>query len=303
MSGSDPQTDRVVRAWLEDGVTQFPDRLLDGVLDQLPGTRQRQPFRLAGRFAHMNGSLRIALAGIAAVVVVAGGAYLFAGGNIGAPVASPTPTPTASPTPTATPAPSEVAHADKIPERDIALEPGSYSVYSALNQAELRVTLTVPDGWSSHEGWYVTRGPILTDDTGASVAIWTPDHGITSVYPDPCATAIEYAGSDPEKLVTVLAASTMNVGGPPTPITIGEYTGWELHLATDPNIDVSTCAGEDHLVPWGGRWIQPGTEQTIWILDVEGSRVVIEAAAERLADETQRSEMERVLQSTTIELN
>lgn len=297
MSGSDRQTDRIVRAWLEDGVTQFPDRLLDGVLDQLPATRQRQPSWLTGRFALMSTSLRIALAGAVAVVVVAGGAYLFAGRNAGAPVATPTPTPVTTPSPTADP------RADQIPERDIALEPGPYSYYETLDQGELRVTLTVPDGWTSHEGWYVYRAPILVDDSGVSVAVWSPTHGISLVFPDPCGSQTRSSGTTADELVAVLEDTNMVVDGPASPISVDGFTGMEIHLATDDGIDVSKCAGVDHLTPWWGRWTAAGTEQTLWIFDVAGGRVVVEAAAEPLADATQRSQMEQVLRSVRIEVN
>ena len=33
---------RIVRSWLEEGVTVLPDRVLDAVLDQLPTTHQRR---------------------------------------------------------------------------------------------------------------------------------------------------------------------------------------------------------------------------------------------------------------------
>ena len=35
-------TTRIVRSWLENGVTDLPDRVLDTVLDQLPATPQRR---------------------------------------------------------------------------------------------------------------------------------------------------------------------------------------------------------------------------------------------------------------------
>ena len=39
---SDLDTARIVRSWLDEGVTQLPDRVLDAVLDQLPATHQRR---------------------------------------------------------------------------------------------------------------------------------------------------------------------------------------------------------------------------------------------------------------------
>ena len=39
---TDRDTTRIVRSWLEEGVTELPDRVLDAVLDQLPATPQRR---------------------------------------------------------------------------------------------------------------------------------------------------------------------------------------------------------------------------------------------------------------------
>ena len=45
---------RIVRSWLEDGVTVLPDRVLDAVLDQLPATHQRRAWWPARRFLTMS---------------------------------------------------------------------------------------------------------------------------------------------------------------------------------------------------------------------------------------------------------
>ena len=41
---------RIVRSWLEEGVTTLPDRVLDTVLDQIPATRQRRAWWPARRW-------------------------------------------------------------------------------------------------------------------------------------------------------------------------------------------------------------------------------------------------------------
>ena len=39
---TDRDVTRIVRSWLEEGVTALPDRVLDSVLDQVPATPQRR---------------------------------------------------------------------------------------------------------------------------------------------------------------------------------------------------------------------------------------------------------------------
>ena len=47
---TDRDTTRIVRSWLEEGVTALPDRVLDTVLDQVPATPQRRSWWPARRF-------------------------------------------------------------------------------------------------------------------------------------------------------------------------------------------------------------------------------------------------------------
>ncbi|MGH2392320.1 MAG: hypothetical protein ACRDGH_02330 [Candidatus Limnocylindria bacterium] len=96
MSRSERETTRIVRSWLEEGVTQLPDRVLDQVLDQLPTTPQRRATGLARRTFLMSNTARIALAAAAVVVVALIGYQFLAGPNTGGPGSVPSPTPTAT---------------------------------------------------------------------------------------------------------------------------------------------------------------------------------------------------------------
>ena len=77
---TDRETTRVVRSWLEEGVTRLPDRVLDVVLDQVPTTPQRRRFWSAWRPNQMNLYAKL-LAGAAAVLVVAFVGYQFLPGR------------------------------------------------------------------------------------------------------------------------------------------------------------------------------------------------------------------------------
>jgi hypothetical protein len=96
---ADRDITRVVRSWLEEGVTALPDRVLDVVLHQLPATPQRQPLWRAWRPSVMSSMVRVAIVAAAAVIVVAVGlTVLQTPGRRGGPLSSPSPTPTAQPT-------------------------------------------------------------------------------------------------------------------------------------------------------------------------------------------------------------
>jgi hypothetical protein len=92
---TDRETTRVVRSWLEEGVTVLPDRVLDTVLDQVPTTPQRRSGWSAWRSYRMNTYAKLAAAA-AAVVLVAVVGYQFLprnGGIGGQPTVTPSPSP------------------------------------------------------------------------------------------------------------------------------------------------------------------------------------------------------------------
>ncbi|HET7471598.1 MAG TPA: hypothetical protein VFJ71_00605 [Candidatus Limnocylindrales bacterium] len=93
---TDRETTRIVRSWLDEGVTKLPDRVLDAVLDQVPATPQRRSGWSAWRSYRMNTYAKI-VAAAAAVLVVGVAAYQFLprSGGVGGP--GPTTTPSPSP--------------------------------------------------------------------------------------------------------------------------------------------------------------------------------------------------------------
>ena len=93
---TDHDVERIVRSWMDEGVTQLPDRVLDLVLDQLPATPQRRPSWLARRTPTMNNYARLGLVAAAVLAVVIVGIGLFGRSlNVG-PSTSPTPSPSSA---------------------------------------------------------------------------------------------------------------------------------------------------------------------------------------------------------------
>lgn len=91
---TEQETTRVVRSWLEEGVTRLPDRVLDAVIDQVPATPQRRHQWSAWRPNQMNLYAKL-LAGAAAALVVAVVGYQFLPGRVpgtGSATVAPSPT-------------------------------------------------------------------------------------------------------------------------------------------------------------------------------------------------------------------
>ena len=93
---TDRETTRLVRSWLEEGVTRLPDRVLDVVLDQVPATPQRRSWWPAWRSNQMNTYAKL-IATAAAVLVVAVVGYQFLPGRSGPGGQTTTPSPTPAP--------------------------------------------------------------------------------------------------------------------------------------------------------------------------------------------------------------
>ena len=98
----DRDATRIVRSWLENGVTQLPDRVLDDVLREIPAIPQRRRSWGGATLPQLNRAAQFGLATAAVLLVVAMGLAVFASGRgVGGPIGGPTPTPT--PTPMALP--------------------------------------------------------------------------------------------------------------------------------------------------------------------------------------------------------
>ena len=257
-----------VESYLEDydGSTPLPETVRDAIRAELPLTRQRPAWWPARRFPDMNSFAKLSVA--AAVVVVAallGFNYLVAP-NIGSEgLGDSSPTPSPSPTP-ALPALS-----------GDALAPGTYRTVAG----DVDATLTVPDGWSNIQGYGVAKESGGAE-TFTAVVIWPSDVEAAHVYADPCRWRQDGfvrppVGPTVDDLATALANQPLRGDAEPVDVEVDGYAGKRIELSVPDDIDFANCdAGE--FQSWEGRTHQgPGQVDVLYILDVDGQRVVIDA--------------------------
>jgi large repetitive protein len=108
------ELDRVLGAFLADGIDELADRVIEAALDQVDHTSQRHPMRLPRRLQNMPVLTRVAAAAAIGVLAVGGAVYLLKPGQqgmTGGPGTTATPTPVETPAPStaATPAPTPTA--------------------------------------------------------------------------------------------------------------------------------------------------------------------------------------------------
>jgi hypothetical protein len=151
---------RIVRSWLEEGVTALPDRVLDTVLDQVPATPQRRPRWSPRRFAPMNRVFLTASAAAAVLVVVILGYNLLPrSGGVGTqPTVAPSPStnPSPSPSPAAPPITGPIVGTWTTGETTCAQQLAAIEAagYSTEQMTSVGVDLTCKNGIAvAGAGW------------------------------------------------------------------------------------------------------------------------------------------------------
>ena len=227
--------------------------------------------------------------------------------------AAPSVSPTASPT--AEPAPTYPMNIDDVPGDDFSpLEAETYFIepYST----DIQVFYTIPaEDWL---GWIGTFKPERGTDApyqlvGVSIV------NVTNLVQDGCTT---HAAADPpvgptvDDMAAALAAlSPFILTEPPSDVTVDGFSGKHLKL-TVPDLAVRVY-GEDtiftdcttfELKSWIGEplsyafhgYSYPGQVEEIWLLDVDGTRLMIEALWSPGSPEGDIAELRSILDSIDI---
>ncbi len=183
-----------------------------------------------------------------------------------------------------------------------AAEPEPY-VLKTLDldfDATYRVTMDLLDGYSGGDN-HVVRG---TDD-GQGISAWT----VANVYAEPC----RWVGTlldppiDPsvDGLVAGLASQRSLHASAATDVTLDGFTGKYMELTVPARIDLADCHDGEFRTwvdPTGGaRWLEPGQRDLLWIVDVDGSRLVIDAALGPDTTRQDRADRIQMVESIRIE--
>jgi hypothetical protein len=291
---TDRDVTRIVRSWLDEGVTALPDRVLDTVLDQVPATSQRRPWWPARRVQRMNTAPKLAFAAAAVVAVaVAGINFLPGKGGTGGPgVASPSPSSSPSSSPVALPASGTLA-------------PGTYSNDDPAMTQATHLTFTVPAGWTTREGF-------LKKQEGGPGEVFLSTWALTHVHSDSCqhtAKTMVDVGTSPAKLVSALLALKNRVVSEPTDTIVGGFPAKRLELSVPPTLDVSTCTF-GAIKNWpdpgpndgGGLCCgRPGFVDVVYVVDINGEALTVVARHLPGSSPRDRDELQGIVDSIAIE--
>jgi hypothetical protein len=305
---SEPDVTRIVRSWLRTDEHESADRVLDDVLGLLDATPQRRSWWPAWRIADMHTYAKLGIAAAAVVVVAVVGINLLPGrGGIGGGG------PAASPVASASAAPSLVATAPSSPS------PTSAALFPArgpLSAGTYRAVLEgVPLSFSVQgSGWRVdeTDG-IGRNEYGAAdfigLDLW--ESAPENVYADPCAhTPLK---PPPSATASGLAAAAAAIPGTdlvsgPSSVVVGGHPAQLVVLKIRDDLD---CDPHDAYLWYddssggasgGWHWAEGlGATYRVWIIDVDGKLIFIDAYTFKGASPEPGQAVERVIDSIQFE--
>jgi hypothetical protein len=282
-------TTRIVRSWLRTDEHESADRVLDAVLDQIDATPQRRAtWWPARRFLDMSTPFRWGAVAVAAVALAIVGIAAFRGGGVGTSIQSPSNDAAShGASPSATPVEN-----GSLPAAG-AIAPGSYLIDDPF---PVHLGLQIGPGWSMWGGPFDRQ-------VGAIYEGSPDDHGIIFVivhntYADACDAAAGSStpaiGPTVDDLAAALVAQASTESSAPVAVTIDGYSGVYLDYR-NPGDECGT------VTRWpttgGNRVALAGERDQVWILDVDGTRLVIDAFSFAATSDEDLAEMREMVES------
>ena len=295
---TDRDTTRIVRSWMRTDEHESADRVLDAVLDRLDTTPQRRAtWWPARRLPEMNNMMKLGLAAAGVVVAALLGFNYFLAANVGGPGID-EPSPTLTPTPPAANPPVLTAN---------SVEPGTYRLTTEAEpdgtyHLPEGTTITMPAGWGGRSGHRVSKNENVADPVAfTSVGFWIWDGDFDTVYLDACqwldGAITPPVGPTVDDLANALASQAQHGDAVPIDVTFDGFSGKMIEMTVPSDIDFADC-DRGEFRSWAGRYHQgPGQVDQVYILDVDGQRVVIYSSYMPGTSEAERAERQAIVES------
>jgi hypothetical protein len=174
-----------------------------------------------------------------------------------------------------------------------------------------KAVITVPEGWS------ISNGFALLGHAGSPAQLAVTIWNVVDVYANGChwAGPMIHPGPTVDELAAVLAARPLRNATAPVAVSLGGYQGKYLQWSVPadirfdavrqsfPDCDIGTDNGvAGYFKSWtdadGDRYQQgPGQVDRLWILAIEGHRLLVDATYMPAATEQDRAELAEVVNS------
>jgi hypothetical protein len=169
---------------------------------------------------------------------------------------------------------------DPQADGSVALPAGRYALTADGGGSSTLAVLDVPEGFHGFGGWSLGAEGGARNQHFFGVSY----HAVDAVPEDGCTRdgAPADAGTSPDDLVAALDAQKMTSITEPEPVSLAGHDGVYLELTASERILPRTCTDRVFEV-WrsgaDGHWwlFEPGQVDRLWLLDVDGRTVVLDA--------------------------
>jgi hypothetical protein len=186
------------------------------------------------------------------------------------------------------------------------IDPGRY-VFISFDpglDASHRITIDVANGYQGIEGWAALKSG--TNQTAVSTM------AISDVYADACqweGTLLDRSEiSSTDEVVAAVATQEGLRVSTPTDVTVDGFAGAYMERRVPARTELSDCDGAQFRVyldgrgsSGGERYLVPGELQRLWILDIEGVPLVIDASLNPGTSAQVRAELLQMVESIQID--
>ncbi len=286
--------DRLIHGFLMEGQTDLADQVYDVVRTTIEQKRQRAvigPWRLPD----MSKFLAIGVGTAAVVVALIIGTQVLGpptSSGVGGPSATPSPSPTATTVPSPSIAATPVA---------LGLPQGPFVVNTTGGPVQVSIDIGSPGWFALPELDAVTKaddGLDPPETVGAALLGWAWPKGTGfNVYGDAChwnTTIPETPATTPDEIAAAFAAQASSDATAPLDVTVGGFAGKSITVSVPMSYDVPNATREEKFADcdnnvfafYGveGEAVEARNAQgggqidELWILDVGGSIVILDAA-------------------------
>jgi len=179
-------------------------------------------------------------------------------------------------------------------------EPGSYALTARGQGASVLACIALPAGYTNFGDFAVSGVGDDDDDPFRAIQYWT----VWGVYDDPCRGTPSEIGPSARDLATALLDQQVSRVTRPQVVSVGGYDAVALELTVPATVRLDACNEGGYYKLWQGRPGDahhtvgaPGTHERIWIVDVDGERVVLSAIWSPDATDVQSAELTEIVES------
>jgi hypothetical protein len=175
--------------------------------------------------------------------------------------------------------------------------------------SEPGITITMAPGWQVDDHGRLYKGTEVNDVPEAMLMVWSFPHGTRfHVWGDPCrweSTQPRTPATSVDEFAAALAAQKSRGASTPTNVMIDGYAGKSITLLVPDDVVFDDCDGQGFQtygtdVDPGARSQQgPGQLDQLWLVNVDGSIVVMDAMYRRDTPPDWVAEMRTMVQSIT----